>query len=505
SLCATCHDVSNPVLANLTFGDDPASGNKAAEVHSAASYFHLERTFSEFQLSAYGQYGGAPTNPTMAAAGVSWAHACQDCHMPRVTGKLCDKNNVPVRTDAAFHDLTGGNAWMSRILASVDQANNNPDFDQDNYDILSGLIDVNGLQKSAPALRDGEQRALANLRRAADIVVVSESDTEATVRIVNNTGHKLISGFPEGRRMWLNVRFIDPSGNSPPEFAGAEINPYEDLVTSGSGATLAYVSGGDLAVNRDDLVYEAHMSTSMAGANGSTGPEDPRKTFHMVLSTDRYKDNRIPPKGFDLSQANGRLVQPRWNDADSPDYFSAAEYSGGYDEVTFRKPPGAAGWVATLYYQTTSHDYIAFLRDEINGTGGTLASPTPSGEANAYIVQSAEEPSATFFAGLKTWGDAIWDLWLHNDAAPPVYMTAAISRPIGMALTTAGQDVHIHFETIVGRTYAVEVSPDLVPGSWEAIDPPLSGDGNRADVVDPAGLDNARRFYRVVSTQTVTP
>ena len=30
-------------------------------------------------------------------------------------------------------------------------------------------------------------------------------------------------------------------------------------------------------------------------------------------------------------------------------------------------PPGAAGWVATLYYQTTSKEYIEFLRDEING------------------------------------------------------------------------------------------------------------------------------------------
>jgi len=415
--------------------------------------------------------------------------------MPRVSGKLCNKNNVPSRTDAAAHDLTGGNAWMSRILASVDQ-DSNPAFSQDNFDLLTGLIDVDGLQGVGPALLDGEQRALLNLRRAGDIVLLSESDAEATVRVVNNTGHKLISGFPEGRRMWLNVRFVDSAGVSPPEFSSAEINPYADLVTSGSGSTLIYTSGGDLAVTDEKLVYEAHMSSSLTG-------ED--KSFHMVLATDRHKDNRIPPKGFDLPNAASRLAQPRWNGSDAPDYYTVEEYAGGYDEVTFQKPAGAAGWVATLYYQTTSKDYVAFLRDEINGTGGTLASPTPSGETSAYIVQSAVEPSATFFSPLKTWGNTIWSLWLHNDGAAPVYMTAAISRPTGMALSTAPDGVHIVFETIVGRSYQVQVSADLASASWSAVGGEIVGDGSSAERIDLAGLGQTRRFYRVVSTQTVSP
>lgn len=489
SMCATCHDVSNPVLANVNLGPG------ASEERSAASYFHLERTFSEFQLSAYGQAGGARTNATMVAAGIGWARNCQDCHMPRVTGKLCNKNNVPTRTDAAFHDLTGGNAWTSRILASLDEESN-PEFDQYNHDLLSDLLDVEGLQGVAPALLDGEQRSLGNLRRAGDIVLVSESDTEATVRIVNNTGHKLISGFPEGRRMWLNVRFVDASGVVPAGLAGAEVNPYEELVITGSGPTQAYVSGGDLVTTRDDLVYEAHMSSSLTG-------ED--KSFHMVLATDRYKDNRIPPKGFDLAGAASRLSQPRWEGADAPDYFTVEEYAGGYDEVTFPKPPGAAGWVATLYYQTTSKEYVEFLRDEINGTGGTLASPTPSGEADAYIVQSTVEPSATFFSPLKTWGDVIWNMWLHNDGAPPVFMAAAISRPTNMELSRAADGIHIVFDTIVGREYRVEVSADLTPASWGTVGGVIGGDGSAADVVDPAGLGQARRFYRVVSTQAVSP
>jgi len=60
--------------------------------------------------------------------------------------------------------------------------------------------------------------------------------------------------------------------------------------------------------------------------------------------------------------------------------FSSAMYDvsltvvGGVDRIQVK-----------LYYQTTSREYVEFLGDEINGTGGTLSSPTPSGEAEAYI------------------------------------------------------------------------------------------------------------------------
>jgi len=142
------------------------------------------------------------------------------------------------------------------------------------------------------------------------------------------------------------------------------------------------------------------------------------------LGTDRYKDNRIPPKGFDAVNMYERLAQPRRDGIDAENYFTAAEYAGGYDDVSILKPGGTASWYATLYYQTTSKDYIEFLRDEINCVAGTLSSPTPSGEPDAYIVQT--DP---FFASLKGWGDAIWDLWLHNGGAEPVLMAQVGAAP----------------------------------------------------------------------------
>jgi hypothetical protein len=76
-----------------------------------------------------------------------------------------------------------------------------------------------------------------------------------------------------------------------------------------------------------------------------------------------------------------------------------------------------------LYYQTTSREYIEFLRDEINGTGNLTLTGTGAGGDPPYIIQS--DP---FFGQLKAWGDTIWGLWIHNigvDGARPFLMTQA--------------------------------------------------------------------------------
>jgi hypothetical protein len=148
------------------------------------------------------------------------------------------------------------------------------------------------------------------------------------------------------------------------------------------------------------------------------------KTFHFVLATGRAKDNRIPPKGFRVAEAPARMAEPVELGVAAPGLFTAAEYAGGYDDVTRALPPGADAVEVRLFYQTTSREYVEFLRDEINGSGAkTLVSPTPSGEPSAYVAQS--DP---FFAQLKKWGDTIWELWDHNKDVPgaaPVLMTQA--------------------------------------------------------------------------------
>lgn len=476
AMCSTCHDVSNSVLANVLIGPG------TSETHSSASYFHAERTSSEFELSDYANLGGAPTGPPIAATGVTTAASCQDCHMERVPGGFAKQGNQN-RPDVASHSLTGGNSWITRILASVDQTGPIPDTY--NQAIFSGTkypgakLETTGLQGAGPALLDGSNRALAMLRRAATLDLVNDPPGDAVLRIVNHTGHKLISGFPEGRRMWLNVRFLDSQGQTI-----SEINPYQPLlVTTNAQGNKQYLSGGDLAVTHDELVYEAKMSSTLTGEE---------KTFHFVLSTDRYKDNRIPPRGFRIAEAPARLSHPRWHGADAMDYFTGAEYAGGYDEVRFQKPAAAKGWVATLYYQTTSKPYVEFLRDEIKGTASSLAFPTPSGEPVSYVIQT--DP---FFQSLKGWGDAIWDMWLHNQGSAPVFMAKAISAPHLDSFTVAGGVPNAAVQTLPGRFYQLDRNENLTPGSWTPVGPVVAGNGSVISFTDPAPSASGRGFYRV--------
>jgi hypothetical protein len=486
--CATCHDVSNPALANVLASQNPLLGTNAPERQAAASYYHVERTSSEFLLSAYGQTGGAAASPKM---GTTWAANCQDCHMRRVSGQICKQDHT-VFTNLVLHDLNGGNSWVLGILASVDGGG--PVYDSYNSNILGGVkyinaeVDVSGVQGYGQNLLDGRGRALQMLTNAANLDFVSENSTDATVRIVNNTGHKLISGFPEGRRMWLNVKFYDGQGA-----VIDEINPYTPLVISTNAqGNDEYVSGGVLTRTRDGLVYEASMLCTLTNEH-YTFHED--HTFHFVLATDRYKDNRIPPKGFDIADASARLAVPKWDGTNAPDYFTPQEYAGGYDQVDFAVPASAVAWRASLYYQTTSKEYIEFLRDEIMGTNTTLSSPTFSGETNAYIVQT--DP---YFSTLKDWGKAIWDLWLHNGGDAPVLMTTLSSPPEIVEPAYGTNSLSFKFFTFTGRTYQVQRLDNLASTNWTNIGSAISGDNTTKQFVDATAGGSAQEFYRVVAT-----
>ena len=415
--CATCHDVSNPVLATVapTLPDQSGGTDLITEQYPAGQFYHVERTFSEFSSSAYGQPGGAATNSQFQAQGAStipWAATCQDCHMRDVRGVACNKKAAPLRPDEStehpnsgvpMHDMTGGNVWTTHILGSLDRAG--PIYDPRNAEILEQGPAVLTLDLAAgqsptmagAALKAGSDRARVQLQLAGTIEDLSYDRATGLVafRVLNNTGHKLISGFPEGRRMFVNIK----------AYAGEqllrEVNPYDHVDAQGDGAgTLKGLprspNSPPLGPNEayvDELVYEVHPSSTLTGE---------QETFHFVLATGRYKDNRIPPKGFDLAQATPRLCEPVWHGASAPDYFSAEEYAGGYDAVQLTLVPGADRIEVALYYQGTSREYIEFLRNEINATVRTLP-------AEAYVIQS--DP---FFAQLRAWGDAMWDLWFHN-------------------------------------------------------------------------------------------
>ena len=482
--CGSCHDVSNPVLANLAYaGTPPGDGTTVlpSEELPASAYFHVERTFSEFMLSAYAQDGGAagigpfaPGSFPTSRPGDNIA-TCQDCHMRDAAGYAANPNipGVVYRTGdpnttgstehlasgQPTHDLTGGNMWVPWVLASAVAGSSN--YDATNDALLNqgaGVLTLDlteGLGLDADALLAAVDRAEQNLHDAASIRELEYSpDTGAlSFRIQNQTGHKLISGYPEGRRMFVNVRLYDAGDN-----LIAEINPYD--AAAGTLKGLGTPSSPPLGAGEshdDALVYEAAMRSTLTG-------ED--KTFHFALADGRYKDNRIPPLGFDIANAAERLAQPVWQGENAPDYYSAAEYAGGYDHVSLLAAPGASRVEVDLYYQTTSREYMEFLRDEIAGTGDTLPDPNPGTPENeAYIIQT--DP---FFDQLRAWGPTLWQLWEHNMNVPG-------AAPVLM--TTAGFDV-------TGACHYADVEPNADHGNPAACD----GDVDVADIQRIAGCWN---------------
>jgi hypothetical protein len=475
-MCASCHDVSNAVLVNMEWNGE---GPLPSESEPSFAYFHVERTFSEFMLSAYGSPGGAPGIGPFAPDKFKTSQpgnkiaACQDCHMRDGVGQAASQKNAVLRPDGSkehprsgqpIHDLTGGNVWVPTILAST--VSGSPNYDATNAGLLRQgpavlTLDLTqGLGLDAIALLAGAERARQQLELAAEIrdLDYHPGTGALTFKVQNQTGHKLISGFPEGRRMFLNIRAFDDGGA-----LVYEINPYDAAAATLQGLGYPYLPGQGLPapatlvngqVYMDRLVYE--MKPSSLDITGE------QTTFHFVLGTDRYKDNRIPPRGFRIGEAAARLSVPVWQGQEDADFFTAAEYTGGYDAVSLSLPSGAARVEVSLYYQTTSREYIEFLRDEIRGTGNLTL------DSGAYIAQT--DP---FFARLRAWGDTIWELWLHNRNVPgaaPVLMTrasvgAAQQPPPGACATPAAPTGLV----------ATGGANRQVPLSWNAVAAPLTG------------------------------
>ncbi len=466
--CGTCHDISNPALANIDYIGTNASHGVIlpSESQPAYSYAHVERTFSEFMLSNFGLQGGAegtgpyhPSQFSTSRAGNKIA-TCQDCHFRDVDGTKAANSGVVRPNNSTTHPMSGvpahrmigGNLWVPYLLASI--VPTSPNYDATNeallkqgpaaltLDFSQGMalnptILLETISESAQMLQDSISMTNANY---------SLESSEFTLRLQNHTGHKLISGYPEGRRMFLNIKAY---ANDQLIY---EINPYDYNVGTLKGLQNSQSSPelSDWEEYEDELVYEVHQGSTILGVD---------ETFHMALATHRYKDNRILPRGFRVEEAAQRLCEPVWhghsdtNFHSSENYYTQAEYEGGYDEIEVDLPEGTDRIEAALYYQTTSREFIEFLRDEINGTNGTLPNVAGAGGDLPYLAQT--DP---FFSGMAAWGDTIWQLWEHNKdvaGAAPVLMTNTLVQLDVSDLDGDGIPAYWELEHFGGSTNAM--------------------------------------------------
>lgn len=321
-LCGTCHDVSNPVFTKQP--DQSYALNALDAPHPTqvkTDEFPIERTFSEWEQS---QFADAPVEMGARFGGNKTAYStCQDCHMPDTTGGACQPVLGPtIRNDLPQHNFNGVNSWVLRAVRNL-----YPDFE-------TGL--------TQQSVQDALDRTHEMQRDAVDVLAWTNGGLR--VRLVNQTGHKLPTGYGEGRRMWIHVAFLD-AGNQ----VIAERGAY-DAAT----ATLT---------TNDTKVYEVQHGLDAAQSAATGLPVG--KSFHFVLNNEVVLDNRIPPRGFTGAAFDAVDAEPVAHS------YAEEQY---WDDTTFAIPPGAASALVEVFHQTTTREYIEFLRDtNVTNNAGLVA------------------------------------------------------------------------------------------------------------------------------------
>lgn len=375
-LCGTCHDVSNPVFERVGGADyDLAPLDAAPASLDPGIVMPVERTYSEWLASDFVMGVYAPDFAGNKPDGI--VSSCVDCHMADAEAKGCGFESAPVREDLAVHDLTGGNTWVPNLIAQL----------------FPGEV-------SATHTAAATARAVAMLERAAVLGVTSIAEGDsfvANVTVTNRTGHKLPTGYPEGRRMWVNVTAYD----------------VVDQIIYESGAY--ETSTGVLTEDSDIALYEAKLgiSTELAAMIGE--PAGP--SFHFVLNDSLYQDNRIPPQGFTNAAFDAFGAMPVDPDHPGPGpLYADGQY---WDTRHYALPPTAFKVIATLYYQTISKEYVEFLRDEnTSNAAGTDLYALWTANGRAAPVVMARDTTFTDTVAVPNEGPLVMEPQLATGANP---------------------------------------------------------------------------------------
>jgi hypothetical protein len=418
NLCGTCHDVSNPAWT------------PAAAKDNTQANFPIERTWTEWTHSAY---------PAQGEAG-----NCQSCHMNAALNVVASGGASALAFDPTLHlndlhvhDLTGGNVWIPRVIkqmietyqatkAAPDPGPNpaigatqaqRDAFLAANYSrVLDELFpagtfatpagDEPPLFDAGTPYVDASNRTKATLGRAAQLAFSHAAGGDLNVRVYNMTGHKLPTGYPEGRRMWLNVRFgsLSPvTGDATPLAESGRYEPatgalFHDFDLDNAAGPKSYdvVNYTDPAgsvipgVGRRTQVYEARLHHTPSGVE-----------FHFIRNNEVRSDNRIPPLGWSKAQYqanNAGQVTPASYSPPQMIYEDnvtgpvamppVIEPTYNFDEVPYEVPAGADVAEVRLMYQSVSREYIEEL---VAASPHTLTYPSgsPTGFTRADLLENA--------------------------------------------------------------------------------------------------------------------
>lgn len=388
-LCGSCHNVDAPeTLAG------PLNTLILADGTDTGQTFPVERTYTEWARSDFADviFRDRLGDPMADLPALARGQSCQECHMRTSASpdaRACVLNPAGSRSgELPVHEFVGGNTWVPKLLKALYFAG-----DSDRQAALD--------RTAAWAAELLGQRS-ASVQVALQPYSAGAGTLTAQVKVINLSGHKLPTGYSEGRRVWLNVQARDANGT---------------LVFE-SGAYDAATAA--LTEDSQARVYEVLQGIWDAGSHSCKVLDGSgRKQFHFALNNCIAKDNRIPPLGFTGKDALD--VRPV-----GATYAETAPGSGrlvNYDLASYAiaVPPGTPLPItvtATLRYQLASRDYIEFLQRE--------ASDHAFAAENDLCAGGPDRPFTVGPQG-KSRGQFLYDLW--NDPqfgkAPPETLATA--------------------------------------------------------------------------------
>ena len=330
--CATCHEL------NVDSVDDrgsPLGGDHFAE----------QSNYTEWRLSDY-------------ATGGPLERSCQGCHMPVIDRPvpIADGSAVEPREGFAEHTFLGANTVMQTMFKMFDEELGLPPGMEADFD--------ESIARNRAFLETSATLELGNFGRAAlPPAVPGEGEDEPVedagpmeelsfdVKVVNQTGHRLPSGY-HSRRVYLHTVVTDENGAK--VFESGRIEPDGRIVG------VAEDVSADLWEPHHEIITDDSQVQVWQAIVGKT---DGSRT-HSLLDGDRYlKDNRILPKGFFKAEAidNPETVESFGTFGKA---LTDADFDAGEDTVTYKVAVPAGGQyrvLVELRYQPLAYGHLQEL------------------------------------------------------------------------------------------------------------------------------------------------
>ena len=272
--------------------------------------------------------------------------------MVRETGSLPVAKQGPARPTPSRHAFVGGNVWgLDAVRAAAAPGE------------LSGLDAAFAASRAA---------ALENLATAADLqlllpagAIPVETDVEVKVRVFNRTGHKLPTGYADGRRVFLELR------------VGGQV------VSGGYDA-----DAGVLLPDPQLAVFEAVHARSDGGLD------------HLALHDTILKDTRIEPLGFRPDEDTAPVGISFLRDSDGG-AMGAVEWTYRLRVPASALDAGSTTVEARLFHQATTREYVEALAaaNLTDGRGDTLQAIWEGTGRAAPVLMKTTQASAALTQG----------------------------------------------------------------------------------------------------------